>query len=125
MIPAMPARWPSTPFPWPGGFRWGRRLVPQSTWPAFFRNLRLSLGNLWTAAPKSLSSMLVRPLATTTRSHLVSRPYIHVNFATDGREWPGGAAVSSSFEAGWRRGRTLRERYDAVAGGARPWKLDR
>ena len=68
--------------------------------------------------------MLVRPLATTTRSHLVSRPYIHVNFATDGREWPGGAAVSISCEADWRRVHTLRERYDAVAVGAHTWNLD-
>lgn len=52
------------------------------------------------------------------------RPFIHVNFATDGRPWPHGAAASISCETDWRRVHTLRERYDAVAVGARTWNLD-
>jgi riboflavin biosynthesis pyrimidine reductase len=54
----------------------------------------------------------------------VSRPFIHVNFATDGREWPHGVAASISCDADWRRVHTLRERYDAVAVGARTWNMD-
>jgi riboflavin biosynthesis pyrimidine reductase len=54
----------------------------------------------------------------------VPRPLIHVNFATDGREWPRGVAASISCEADWRRVHVLRERYDAVAVGAHTWNLD-
>jgi riboflavin biosynthesis pyrimidine reductase len=55
----------------------------------------------------------------------VSRPVVHVNFAADGRKWPSEEPVSISCDADWRRVHELRERYDAVAVGARTWILDR
>lgn len=42
------------------------------------------------------------------------RPFIHVNFAVD-----------ASCETDWQRVHELRERYDAVAVGARTWNADR
>lgn len=54
------------------------------------------------------------------------RPLIHVNFAANGRHLshPQPCSANISCHADWRRVHVLRERYDAVAVGARTWIID-
>jgi 2,5-diamino-6-(ribosylamino)-4(3H)-pyrimidinone 5'-phosphate reductase len=52
----------------------------------------------------------------------VPRPFIHVNFAAAAAAADPSACVSC--DADWRRVHRLRERYDAVAVGARTWNID-
>jgi riboflavin biosynthesis pyrimidine reductase len=54
------------------------------------------------------------------------RPLIHVNFAASGRHSSHAQPCSAniSCHADWRRVHMLRERYDAVAVGARTWIMD-
>ena len=58
----------------------------------------------------------------------LDRPFIHLNFALDatGRMGTGdGKSLPISSAADWRRVHGLRERYQAVAVGARTWLADR
>jgi len=54
------------------------------------------------------------------------RPLIHVNFAARGPDsaHPQLSSGNVSCHADWRRVHMLRERYDAVAVGARTWNID-
>jgi riboflavin biosynthesis pyrimidine reductase len=52
-------------------------------------------------------------------------PFVHLNFAlcADGAVTAGDGVISSAED--WRRVHRLRERYDAIAIGARTWEADR
>lgn len=59
---------------------------------------------------------------------LAQRPYIHINFALDCNGKMGsddGKSQSISSSDDWRRVHALRERYHAVAVGARTWQVDK